>query len=254
MFAELNCRILGWAKPHGEAISACSSCLFSVSTHQTGVLIDCGHGATSAFLTFGRLDDLGAVVITHLHPDHWMDFFCLRNALQEHGRSGEVTLHLGPGKAEVLRDICDTMGIGRDYFDTVFVVETYGPDAACTIEGLEFRFFPTRHSTETFGFCLLLAGRERIAFTSDTGPFDGLRDRLGQAAFVVMECSSLKRCSQVHLCVEDIVKILGPARHVQRLCVTHYPLKDRLDIQKRLEAELSNVEIVMAATGAIFHA
>mgnify|MGYP003348578553 CR=1 FL=1 len=50
----------------------------------TSVVLDLGHGAyapLAAQIGIGALPQIGAVAISHLHPDHWVDLAALRHAL-----------------------------------------------------------------------------------------------------------------------------------------------------------------------------
>ena len=51
---------------------------------RTSLIFDLGHGAYSplaAHLSIGGLPQISAIVISHLHPDHWVDLAALRHAL-----------------------------------------------------------------------------------------------------------------------------------------------------------------------------
>jgi len=57
---------------------------YLVRSSESSVVLDLGHGAyapLAAEIGIAALASLGAVCITHLHPDHWVDLVALRHAL-----------------------------------------------------------------------------------------------------------------------------------------------------------------------------
>ena len=89
---ELRLTVLGcspaWANPGG----ACSGYL--VSNGDDHVLVECGFGILSRLRQRLPLERLRAVVISHLHADHFMDLVPLRYGLKYGGLRGGATLPL----------------------------------------------------------------------------------------------------------------------------------------------------------------
>lgn len=72
--------VLGCWAPYPRAGGACSGYL--VQTADKNILLECGNGVLSnlqKYIDFRRLD---AVIVSHLHPDHYMDLYCLRHAIE----------------------------------------------------------------------------------------------------------------------------------------------------------------------------
>lgn len=55
---------------------------YLVSDHSTHLLLDLGQGALPALFAHLPPDELDAVVVTHLHPDHFIDLVPLRHYLR----------------------------------------------------------------------------------------------------------------------------------------------------------------------------
>src|SRR5207249_4685392 len=71
--------ILGKWSPYPPAGGACPGYL--VEADGVRILLDCGSGVVSSLHRVGTAFDLNAIVIYHLHPDHFTDIYPLRNEL-----------------------------------------------------------------------------------------------------------------------------------------------------------------------------
>lgn len=72
--------VLGCWAPYPIAGGACPGYLVQVG--ETNILLDCGNGVLSNLQRYLDFRSLDAVIISHLHPDHFMDLFCLRHAIE----------------------------------------------------------------------------------------------------------------------------------------------------------------------------
>ncbi|MEG6614948.1 MBL fold metallo-hydrolase [Peptococcaceae bacterium 1198_IL3148] len=81
--------VLGCWAPYPAPGGACSGYL--IQNGETFIMLEAGNGS------FGKLQKqldfrrLAAVIITHLHPDHYLDLFCLRHAIAGAIRDGQRT-------------------------------------------------------------------------------------------------------------------------------------------------------------------
>lgn len=146
---------------------ACSGYL--VRTAESTVLIDCGTGV------FGRLRDvlapeeLTAVVISHLHFDHWADLVPFRYYLNFEARTEEPPrLYLPPDTIEKLQSITETIDPAPGFFTDVFETAEYDPERKLCIRDLSITFLQTLHPIQTFAF-KLVAGDKTVVYSADTG-------------------------------------------------------------------------------------
>ena len=72
--------VLGCWAPYPKAGGACPGYLVQVG--ETNILLDCGNGVLSNLQRHLDFRSLNAVIISHLHPDHFADLFCLRHAIE----------------------------------------------------------------------------------------------------------------------------------------------------------------------------
>ncbi len=72
--------ILGCNSPYPGLDGACSGYL--LEDNDTMLLIDCGHSVFGRLLDTADIAKLDAIVITHFHPDHYVDLYALRHYIK----------------------------------------------------------------------------------------------------------------------------------------------------------------------------
>jgi len=95
---SLSVTVLGCSGTFAGPDAACSGYLLRSAT--TTVVVDLGAGTLANLQRHVDLADVDALVLTHEHPDHWLDLPILRNALRYllgieglavHGPAGVLT-------------------------------------------------------------------------------------------------------------------------------------------------------------------
>ena len=139
--------MLGKSPSWQDAGGACSGYL--IQTGGTNVLLDCGNGV------FGKLReridyvDLDAVILSHLHADHWLDLIPYSYALVYAPKQQPVPVHTWPGTdsparprliappgaPEVFRQVTSAWG-NDDLLESAFRIEEYEPDATVEVGAL----------------------------------------------------------------------------------------------------------------------
>src|SRR4051812_38840759 len=107
----MKLHILGRSSVYPSGGRATSS--YMLETALGGMLVDCGHDAPSKLVEQYTLHDLTAVIISHMHPDHFYGLFSLCNRLLA-ARTRRLALHLPPGGGAVIRDMSQAMGFEYD--------------------------------------------------------------------------------------------------------------------------------------------
>src|SRR4051794_22270541 len=87
--------VLGKSPSWREAAGACSGYL--LEEEGTALLIDCGNGVFSKLRQFRDYTDVDAVVLSHLHADHFLDLVPYAYALTYAPRQQPVPVHTWPG-------------------------------------------------------------------------------------------------------------------------------------------------------------
>ena len=94
--------ILGANGPYPAEDGACSGYLLTSDSGHTRILLDCGTGCLAALRGAAALEDLSAVVLSHLHYDHMSDMLPLQYALQFSSREPALPV-LCPEAPEAVR-------------------------------------------------------------------------------------------------------------------------------------------------------
>lgn len=217
----MRLEVLGFSPPYpnpGEATSG-----YLVETPDTRVLIDCGHGIAAQVRARFPEPDLDAVILSHMHPDHCLDLFALRNVMYYTG-CDPIPLWLPSGAEEILAGLADSLGLPDTYFDCAFAVSPYTPGDTFEFGGLAIRTAETVHSIRTAMLDLRAAG-ERVVYTADTAWFDDLPTLCEGADLVLAECTNFpfsdRPETRWHLGPPEISR-LAAAISLERLLLVHY--------------------------------
>lgn len=123
--------------------------------------------------------ELDAIVITHMHADHFIDLIPLRYGLK-YGpllRSDRMPIWLPPGGEEMLRSFCATFakeGNG-DFLDEVFDVREYDPTSSLEVGDITLSFAKTVHYIDAYAIRADHKGAS-IVYSSDTAPCERVEE------------------------------------------------------------------------------
>src|SRR5918996_3584978 len=153
--------VLGKSPSWQDAGGACSGYL--IEEGDTAVLVDCGNGVFSKLRE--RIDyvDVDAVVISHLHADHFLDLVPYAYALTYAPRQQPVPvppwpgtdrparprLIAPPGAAETFRRVVGAWG-NEDLIESAFAIEEYAAGDRVEVGDVWASFHPVPHFVETF--------------------------------------------------------------------------------------------------------
>jgi ribonuclease BN (tRNA processing enzyme) len=149
---------------------ACSSYL--IDDGETPIVLDLGTGAFANLRGYVDYDRLGAVVISHMHADHFIDLIPLRYALRYGGKrvAGKLPVYLPPGGLAVLKTLVSAFADeGGEFLTDVFALEEYDPSRTLKIEGSTLRFAHTAHYIPAFAIRWEHRGAS-LTYSADTAP------------------------------------------------------------------------------------
>jgi ribonuclease BN (tRNA processing enzyme) len=205
---------------------ACSSYL--VDDGETPIVLDLGTGAFANLRRHADYDRLGAVVISHMHADHFIDLIPLRYALRYGARRSEKKLpvHLPPGGLAILRTLVSAFPHeGGDFLSDVFALSEYDPSLPLAIEGVTLRFAHTAHYIPAFAVRWERDGAS-VTYSADTAPDERVTSLARETD--VFLCEATLRHGEVeqglrgHLSAAEAAAMARDAG-VRRLVLTHYP-------------------------------
>ena len=149
---------------------ACSG--FLVEQDQLKIVIDFGTGVVSNLQNCCDLSDISHIVITHMHPDHFLDLIPLRYALRyrdvyDTDSRAKLALFLPPDGAAALNKVASPFAESDSFFSEVMEVAEYEPGALLVIGELVLQFEQVKHYVPTWG--VSITGTKKLAYSADSG-------------------------------------------------------------------------------------
>ena len=205
---------------------ACSSYL--IEGDGTAFVADLGTGALANLMRTRSAESIDAIVISHMHADHFLDIVPLRYALKYGPRTNDrkVPLYLPPNGETMLRRLAAAFDgeASIDFLDEVYEVRTYDPSGGLRIGAAALRFAPTQHFIPTFAIRAQI-GSAAVTYSSDTAPSDNVVALAAQAGAFLCEatlgCAEEDQTSQGHSSAREAGGMAARAR-AARLVLTHY--------------------------------
>jgi ribonuclease BN (tRNA processing enzyme) len=252
--------VLGKSPSWQDADGACSGYL--VEEEGARLLLDCGNGVFSKLRRYRDYTTVDAVIVSHLHADHFLDLVPFAYALtyaprqQPGGRSAPARprLHAPRGAAETFRRVVGAWGT-EDLIETAFDLREYGASDVLEVGPLRVRFHEVPHFTTTYAVDIApAAGGARFTYGADSGPNDAIVRFADGADLLMMEATlpgPEPDGRRGHLTAAEAGEHGSRAR-VGRLVLTH--ISDELDEQRaRAEAEQAfGGAVTVAREGAVY--
>ncbi|HOV80781.1 MAG TPA: MBL fold metallo-hydrolase [Bacillota bacterium] len=219
--------VLGCWAPYPRAGGACSGYL--VREDGVNVLLEAGNGVLSNLLKFVDFRCLDAVIISHLHHDHYLDLYSLRQAMEAASRTGAAAsplkLFLPSSPAAVFKELAGYEKAFQAFEIENLPEEKTGKSRVRRLElgGLIFSFAPAKHSLP--GFCISVEGSRRLVYSGDTAKTEELVALAGGADLFLCEASGFDRdrdyLKEFHLTARQAGEAACEAG-VRRLLLTHF--------------------------------
>jgi len=193
--------VLGKSPSWQDAGGACSGYL--IEEDDTVVLVDCGNGVFAKLRE--RIDyvDVDAIVISHLHADHFLDLVPYSYALTYAPRQQPVPvdrwpgtdcpacpdLYVPPGARDLFRRVVGSWG-NDDLIEKAFELREYEASSEIEIGPIRIRFQPVPHFTETFAMSISSTnGSGRIVYGADSSPTEALEEFARDAELMLVEAT-----------------------------------------------------------------
>lgn len=235
-----------------------------VTVDGQSILMDPGPGALVRLVQSGQapqgVDDIGLVLMTHLHPDHCADLvpllFALHSPVPE--RTDPLQLFGPPGLASYLGKLKEIYGTWLEPRNRDLEVTEIGPGVTLPLTGGgSVRPFQVDHNQDrlarfSLGFCFSDAEGHTAVFSGDTGPCAELNRAATGADLLVVECSTPDHLATVgHMTVSQVGELCAMARPGQVALTHQYPDAAVLDLAA-LVGKLYDGPVHQAVDGSVY--
>lgn len=216
---------------YGTFPAACGACSgYLVRNGSANVLIDCGNGVMSRVQNYCRIEDIDAIVLTHLHLDHMADIFVFKYAMETKIHKGQaiarkkILLPATPG--EMVRELYE-----NDLFEMINITE----DLKVDIGGMRFSFSGMPHLIESYAVTVM-QGDKKLVYSGDMGRNEKIRKTVQGADLFLCESTLLEdgdECRLDHHFSAGLAGRIAAECDVKKLLLTHFWFEE--DKRKYLE-------------------
>jgi ribonuclease BN (tRNA processing enzyme) len=224
--------VLGRSPARPNPDEACAGYLLDAGGSR--LLLDAGPGVVAQLLRLGHPDELDAVVISHMHTDHFLDLVTLRYVYPwaDEARR-KLRVILPPGSMEQMADMARGAGY-PDFWEKAFTLEEHDGERPFEVGAARLEPGPTQHYIPTWGFRITTRGPDEdpsrlFVYSADSAPCEQL-ERLIEGAHLLLCEATLRSLGEDaappeprgHLLPAEAGEIARRAG-VERLVLTHLP-------------------------------
>lgn len=224
---SLSVHVTGSAGTHPGPGRACSGYLVEAAPpdghgRTTRLLLDCGNGSLANVQRVCDLGEIDAVLISHLHPDHFVDLFGLYYALRFHpGGPRQVPVYAPAGAEDLLRALLTAEATA--HLPDVLGLRTVAAGDTLDVGSLRVALSAANHPVETVAARIEGGGRT-IAYSGDSHVADDVVAAARDADLFICDASWLERMgphpSGIHCTGVEAGRMAADAG-AARLLVTH---------------------------------
>lgn len=223
--------VLGKSPSWEDAGGACSGYL--VRQDGYALLLDCGNGVFAKLREVHDYADVDAVLISHLHADHFLDLvpfsYALIHGPRRRAGGARTRLHVPAGGAALFRRVVGNWG-SDDLIEQAFELHEYDAGHELELGPLRARFCEVPHYTRTFAVDLS-NGRGRLTYSADCGPNPALVALAGHTDLLLIEATlpaAESDAERGHMTAREAGEH-GRRAGARRLVITH--ISDELDTE-----------------------
>lgn len=238
--------VLGCHGPYPPAGGACSGYL--LQENGFNLLLDCGNGVLSRLQEHLSFLDLHAVLLTHLHADHFSDVLIMRYGLDKAYREGRMSeplaLYAPPGPVE---------DYSRLPYKNAYRVQALSPGEDLTLGPFGIFTCPAFHPVPTLALRIESASGN-LFFSGDSGYDPALACFAAGVDLFLCEANylhvDLEREAPIHMSAAQAADLAVMAG-CGKLVLTHHHPENTLEDSKK-EAEDIYPGVLMARESQVF--
>jgi len=247
--------VLGKSPAWPDTGGACSGYL--IEDGDTRLLLDCGNGVFPKLRERCDYLEVDAVVLSHLHADHFLDLVPFSYALtlspRQSAQRVRPVLHAPVGATETFRRVVGSWG-NEDLIESAFEIVEYETSDTPRIGSLGLRLREVPHFITTHAIDFTGADGGRFTFGADCGPNEAVVELATGTDLLFLEATITQPEAE------------GPRGHLTpgeageharrtgagRLVLTHISDELDLDAARRAAAETFGGDVEIAAEGATY--
>jgi ribonuclease BN (tRNA processing enzyme) len=206
-----------------------ASSAYLVRSDAAAILLDAGTGSFAKLALAIDYRRLAAIVISHMHSDHFFDLVPFRYTLKYGHLANErrLPLWLPPGGRERLQALRAAVSIdaAEDFFEIVFDVREYDPSEPLILDDVTLRFRKTRHYVAAYAVRAECNGAS-LTYSADTAPCDAVVELARGASLFLCEAGlGLEReeAERRGHCNAEEAGEMAQRAGTSQLLLTHYP-------------------------------
>ena len=176
--------VVGAGPAYSDTPGAVGAC-YLLSSGDATIALDLGHGAFAGLASRVAPERLAAVVVSHLHPDHFVDLVPLRHYLRYHVNPPVRGLVLAPdGLLDRLDGLHAQPGWSAASLDVEVLTEGARRVGPFVLEARRVSHTPDSHA-----FRISDGGEDGLVYSGDVGNADDLRPLIREGDTLLVEAS-----------------------------------------------------------------
>lgn len=209
--------VLGNNGPYPKAGGACSG--FLIDSGSTKVVLDFGNGILSRLQQYIDIEEISAIILSHLHSDHMGDIMILRYAADIMLMKGKMEKPIKIyAPAEPIEEF------NRLKYKQALEVIEINPTEKLEIGDLKISFREMIHGYKNYAICIEKDSK-KFVYSGDTSINDGLVEFAKHADLFICEAGLLEKDEKciraMHLTAKEAAQIAEDAG-AKRLLLTHF--------------------------------
>lgn len=165
---QLKLTVLGSCGTFPWVNGACSGYL--LQDGRTNILVDCGSGVMSRVQRYCRIEEIDAIILSHLHLDHISDVFLFKYAMETKREKGQVF-----PKTHILLPSTPAEAAKELYDNDLFHMTNIHENMEISIGDFKVSFAGMPHLIESYAV-LIRHGDKKLAYSGDMGQNDKIRE------------------------------------------------------------------------------
>ena len=219
------------------------------------ILLDLGSGALGALQRHLSPDDLDAVVLTHLHPDHCVDLcglYVWRRYRPAEPLPSRLPVHGPAGTGQRLQTMYHGLEAGG--MEAQFDFRVVADAEPLQVGPFTVTPYAMNHPVEAYGF-RVEAGGAVLAYTGDTDDCENLTPLLRDADLALMDSAFVDGRDDavpgIHLSGSRAATAAVRAGGVKRLMLTHIPAWNDPEVCRAQAAGVWTGTVELAAADSV---